>query len=113
MNPVKATFATAMQSFPVGTQAAGFLLTLTEQLAPVADGEIQPTPRVVTGRGHLDATEILIDDVPVGTYIGKIALVDSADEELAPAVVDLAPIVIADAQPLSLPVPSSLILTRP
>lgn len=110
MNPVKAMFDATDRAFPKGTTAAGFLLTLTLVVDNLPDGEVAPT---VTGRAGLDARELTIDDVPFGTYIGKIALVDTDGNELAPAIVDPAPLTVADASPVTLPVPSSLTLTRP
>ena len=110
MNPVKAMYETTDQPFPKGTKAAGFLLTLTLVVDQLPEGEAAPT---VTGRGALDAREITIEDVPPGVYVGKIALVDADDKELAPAVVDPATLIITDVAPVSLPVPSSLSLTRP
>ena len=116
MNPVKATFETRDQSFADGVVPIGFLLTLTPVVAGEGDQVVEVTSLSappITATAALDAREITVADVPVGTYVGKIALVDASGAELAPAVVDPAPIVIVEAQTLSFPVPTSLTLTRP
>ncbi len=102
-NPVKATFDVVSQKFPVGTTAVGFLLTLVNQ----AEGAN------VTATAGLDATEITVADVPVGTYLGNIALVDASGAPVAPAAFDPAVLTMAVAADVSFPVPTSLTLTRP
>lgn len=108
-NPVKASFEVQTQKFASGTVAVGFLLTLTGQPSPI-DGT---TPADVTATAGLDATDITIPDVPVGVYVGSIALVDASNKPVSPAVSDPAPITIAAVADVSFPVPTTLTLTRP
>lgn len=108
-NPVKATFDVQVQKFPARTTAVGFLLTLVGQTNP-ADGT---TPANVTAKATLDATDITIADVPVGIYLGSIALVDGTGTPVAPPVSDPAPLTIAEVADVSFPVPTALTLTRP
>lgn len=119
MNPVLAKFTAVDQKFPVGTNAAGFLLTLTPIADPAAPGAAGSPPapvepaKPITRQVALDAREITVEDVPPGRYNGKIALIDIDGAELAPPAVDPAVLVITVISDVVLPVPTTLSLTRP
>ncbi len=123
MNPIIASFQTADTPAPAGTVAAGFLVTLTpihpdSALAQAAglvltEGELAAVGDSLSVLVPLDSRTATFADVPPGSYRGSVAVVDANHRELAPGVVDTAILVIAETATVSIPVPTSLTLTRP
>lgn len=104
---ITAEVKSKLTAFPVGTAAAGFLITLRP-----TNGD-QPIQRLFALSSLVfedDKATLSIPDVPAGTYEGSIGLVDGSSAFLAPAITAAGLIEVTEPATVSFPVPFSLTL---
>jgi hypothetical protein len=105
MQPVTATFQTADDAtFPAGTVADAFVVTLTEKTS-LANLQAKVPYAAVAPVGGFVAT---FADVPAGTYLVSCAVVDATGAALRPAVTDDTELVVAVAGMVTIAVPSAV-----
>lgn len=99
---VVATFETVSQDFPAEKAVGAYYhVVLTEQ----------STGATIVGKGDIGQTSISIPDVPAGSYVGVIVLVDAAGAQLSSPVAS-SPVAVVDAPAtVVIGVPTSLSLS--